>query len=348
MGFLNGVTLCLTTRCNLTCSYCSQKDYYRQVCERDDMSLKTASMATVLVKRGSKISFFGGEPMLSFDLMKEIVRNNSDKHFSIVSNGTGVFENYDWLYRNAGCSFKISYDGRNSDRGQRSDELALTTIKKLIGIGAKPRVRITLTPTSLETFLETIKELTNIGVGEVWFEIEDNLNLQDRTLIPALFSKIKEAKMLCSNLIFKNSALFPGPCEVCKGEDAYVLPDGQIYLCHKDLSEKTLIGNVNLNFPADIMKNLMEKKKVDPSQTLCLVQEKRIGWKFVSQVLRKILKGGDDKMHMGTEALVLVGKIAQISDALEALGNRLKEAKGELLAIIKKEIGENLTEGPNR
>lgn len=347
-GFLNGITLCLTTRCNLTCNYCGQKDYYRKVCRQDDMSFKTALMATVLVKRRGNIRFFGGEPMLSFNfLIKGIVKNNRDKYFAIISNGTAPFENYDWLHRNSNCFFRISYDGRNDDRGQGSDGSAIITIKKLIEVGAKLRVRITLTPVSLKIFPDTVGELVNIGVREIWFEVKDGFNLQDKVLVSTFFSKINEAKMLCSGLILKTSALFPGPCEVRKGEDAYVLPDGQIYLCHKDFSKKTLVGNVSVNSSVDIMKNLVAKRKVRPSQTLCLVQEKMVGWKFFSQVLRKILKGGDDKMHM-KKALILMGKIAQISDALEALGSRLKKIEEELLIIIEKEEIEKEESGPNR
>lgn len=350
MGFLNGVTLCLTTRCNLTCSYCSQKDYYLQICRQNDMPIETALTATTLIKERGNISFFGGEPMLLFSsLIKEVVRNNNDKYFAVVSNGTAPFENYDWLHHNSNCFFRISYDGKTSDRGEKH-RLTFTTIENLVKIKARLRVRVTITPVSLKIFPDTIKELISIGVREVWFEVEDGFNLQDKNLVSALFLKIKEVKALSvySGLILKTSALFSGPCEVRKAEDVYVLPDGQIYLCHKDFSKNTLIGSVGSG-SSEIIKNLAVKRKAGSSKTscLCLVQEKRVGWNFISQFLRKILKGGDDKMHTKNETLILIGKMAQISDALQALAGRLKEVGEGLLENLKAEDPKG-PNGPNR
>jgi len=69
----------LTEKCNLACTYCYQMDL---PCKRD-MAQKTGENAIdFLISQSGKflsIAFFGGEPLLRFDMMKSLVRNTRMK-----------------------------------------------------------------------------------------------------------------------------------------------------------------------------------------------------------------------------------------------------------------------------
>ena len=89
-------TLLITQQCNLACTYC----YISK--QPVSMSIGTAVKVVDFVfdhaRKGetNHIGFFGGEPLLEFDLMQKIVElferhprfNQFDMDFNLVSNGT--------------------------------------------------------------------------------------------------------------------------------------------------------------------------------------------------------------------------------------------------------------------
>ncbi len=101
---MTGLTVYVTTRCNLACSYCIYGGNYGRYPEfvRTDMSWKAAkAMVDFLVERSSesqtiRLDFFGGEPLLAFDLIRRslgylksrVTPRGSEVEATIASNGT--------------------------------------------------------------------------------------------------------------------------------------------------------------------------------------------------------------------------------------------------------------------
>jgi uncharacterized protein len=96
------LTLELTQQCNLACEYCCYGKYYPQTRKPSTapMPLEVAKKAVEdfmghRPKRGS-IGFYGGEPLLQFELLKQIVlfaeeladRYGTNVKFSMTTNGT--------------------------------------------------------------------------------------------------------------------------------------------------------------------------------------------------------------------------------------------------------------------
>lgn len=90
-----------TDRCNLRCRYCIYSGHYpfRRVHGARTMSWDTARQALDLFAAGSSetespvVSFYGGEPLLAFDLMKRVVEYAAAKPeprpaFNLTTNGT--------------------------------------------------------------------------------------------------------------------------------------------------------------------------------------------------------------------------------------------------------------------
>ena len=94
------ITLELTEKCNLRCEYCIYNDRFDKVRQfsENEMSIETVKTAIdLLAKNGEDeiaITFYGGEPLLRFDLIKYAVeyaqKSISDKKliFSMTSNMT--------------------------------------------------------------------------------------------------------------------------------------------------------------------------------------------------------------------------------------------------------------------
>ncbi len=103
------LSLVVTSSCNLNCSYCYENKYDRS---KEQMDISVAKDAiTYYMERddGHKkvsIEFFGGEPLLGFSLIKEVVEWfysrswKKDAFFGIQTNGTLLTEEMkEWLVK---------------------------------------------------------------------------------------------------------------------------------------------------------------------------------------------------------------------------------------------------------
>jgi len=101
---INHITLQVTQDCNLRCSYCAYGgDYTQRTHDDKSMSLDIMKQSIDFVMRHSRkskeliVSFYGGEPMLAIDSIKECVSYISNNYlgkqikYAITTNGT-LFE----------------------------------------------------------------------------------------------------------------------------------------------------------------------------------------------------------------------------------------------------------------
>lgn len=114
----------LTGKCNLRCRYCLYNDYNEHDREFNncDMTLEIATKALDYIYDHSSseiaITFYGGEPLLNFPLMKEIIEISKKKFsdrqltFSFTSNMTLMTQEIaEYLAQVPGMSIVISLDG---------------------------------------------------------------------------------------------------------------------------------------------------------------------------------------------------------------------------------------------
>ena len=98
---MNQLVLQVTQKCNLRCSYCVYSgDYKNRNHSQKEMSWETAKEAVDYLYGHSMssediyISFYGGEPLLMFRLIKEVVEYVKREycqrtvHFNLTTNGT--------------------------------------------------------------------------------------------------------------------------------------------------------------------------------------------------------------------------------------------------------------------
>src|SRR4030042_2470818 len=107
--------LSLTHNCNLRCSYC-----YAGPKHQASMSLRTALQAVDFLADAAKerctVTFFGGEPLLEFDLIQQIVEYTERTHgakisFRMSTNGSLVTPEILQFFRQHDIYFALSIDG---------------------------------------------------------------------------------------------------------------------------------------------------------------------------------------------------------------------------------------------
>ena len=162
-------TLCLilTRNCTLRCKYCYAID--TNPSDIEQMTLETAIRAIeTMVERNITtdtfyLIFFGGEPMLKFDLIKQIVeyceRNLMEKRnkkivFSIITNGTLINSLSAKFFKNKNIYVQISMDGdkyhhdknRIFASGRGSFDVVMKTLEILSTNNVNFNIHSTLSP----------------------------------------------------------------------------------------------------------------------------------------------------------------------------------------------------------
>ena len=169
--------LCLTHRCNLNCVYCfEQKDgthelSFDMACRCVDEIIKTHCITT-----GSAVNlnFFGGEPLLKFELVKDIY-NYVQSHYSIYdvsffasTNGTLLTDEMKVWFSDRKEKFclGLSLDGdRDTQNYNRSNSFDLIDIKYFAENWPKQFFKLTLSEYSIQNYAHDVKFIHSFGVG---------------------------------------------------------------------------------------------------------------------------------------------------------------------------------------
>lgn len=269
-------TLHLTNKCNMACDYC-----YVDGCGALSMSFETARKAVELASSGSNgpvgIIFFGGEPLLEKDLIRNIVQycrtnekqSNCRYHFKITTNGTLLDLDFmEFADRNR-ILVAMSHDGvreahnRHRVGKDRQDTFELLSPKVDLLLSHQPYapVLMTVNPDTVRYYADSVRYLYARGFKYIicslnyaghWEEValsvlrEQYLELSDFYL-----EKTKqEDKFYLSPFEVKisshinKSTYCRERCELGKKQIS-VGPDGTLYPCVQFVGDrKYAIGNV--------------------------------------------------------------------------------------------------------
>ena len=270
--------------CNLRCKYCfaSTGDY--DTGRRMTMDFETAKAAIdwVVAKSGKRrnieVDFFGGEPLMAMDVVKQTVeyaRSLEEKHnkcfrFTITTNGVLLNdENIEYINREM-SNVVLSLDGRpcvndnmrKTVNGKGSYEVIVPKFQKLVaGRGTKDYyVRGTFTRENLD-FAADVEHMSSLGFKHVSVEpssgpLDDPFAIKEEDLPQVREEYEKLAEILQGrddvNFFHFNVDLKQGPCVIkrlrgCGAGCEYVAitPDGDIYPCHQFVGkDEYRMGNV--------------------------------------------------------------------------------------------------------
>ena len=169
------VPLCLTHRCNLNCVYCFEKHDGEH-----EMTYETAmecvDQVCNQVKCGATIEFlfFGGEPLLRFDLIRQVVRYVIEKQpkqkcrFFASTNGVLLTDDMKEWFRGKKDIFVLglSLDGErkshNYNRSQSYDKIDIGFFKET---WPKQNVKMTVSEHTLANYASDVIFLHSLGFG---------------------------------------------------------------------------------------------------------------------------------------------------------------------------------------
>lgn len=174
------LTLHLTTRCSLRCTYC----YAPPAALRTlDMRPETALRAVDFAAEGSGpscgIVFFGGEPLLARSLIREVVAHCRAReatgptrfHFKVTTNGLALDEDFMDFAVREGFFIALSHDGapaahdrhRVDARGRGSHAAVERAAELLLRRQPYSPVLMTITPETVEHYAESVRALVEQG-----------------------------------------------------------------------------------------------------------------------------------------------------------------------------------------
>ncbi|MBE6706779.1 MAG: thioether cross-link-forming SCIFF peptide maturase [Ruminococcaceae bacterium] len=286
-GVVKALCLHIAHTCNLNCSYCfaSQGKYHG---ERAVMSFEVGKRALDFLiensgtRRNLEVDFFGGEPLMNFEVVKQLVeyaRSVEKQHgknfrFTLTTNGILIDDDVIDFCNREMSNVVISLDGRKEihDRyrvdyaGNGSWERIVPKFQKLVEArgGKNYYVRGTFTHANPD-FLEDIKQMLDLGFTELSMEpvvsapgdpeelTEDDLPIileQYEKLAELMLERDREGKPF--TFYHYMIDLTGGPCiykriSGCGSGTEYmaVTPWGDLYPCHQFVGEeKFLLGNV--------------------------------------------------------------------------------------------------------
>ncbi|MBQ6633484.1 MAG: thioether cross-link-forming SCIFF peptide maturase [Ruminococcus sp.] len=286
---VKAMCLIVSQDCNMRCKYCfaAQGDYGTG---RRLMDLETGKKALdfLIEKSGNRyfleVDFFGGEPMLNYDVVKQLVEygrsreEEANKKFRFTMTTNGLIlndEQIEFLNREMN-NIVLSIDGRKevNDRmrvlvgGQGSYDKILPNFKKLTALRGKDKdwyIRGTYTKYNLD-FSNDIMHFYDLGFEQISVEpvmadpkepyaiTEADLPriFKEYEVLSQKIRKIKsEGKFI--NFFHFMIDLDQGPCAIkrlrgcgCGNEYVAVSTEGDIYPCHQFVGiEEKKMGNIH-------------------------------------------------------------------------------------------------------
>ena len=286
-GVIKALCLHIAHTCNLNCSYCfaSQGKYHG---ERALMSFEVGKRALDFLiensgtRRNLEVDFFGGEPLMNFDVVKKLVEyarsiekeKGKNFRFTLTTNGVLVDDDVIDFANKEMSNVVLSLDGRKEvhDRyrvdyqGRGSYDTIVPKFQKFVKArgGKNYYMRGTFTHANPD-FLEDIKTMLNLGFTELSMEPvvaaegdEAALTEEDKPVVMKQYEELAEL-MLKRDKEDKPFTFYHymidlagGPCiykriSGCGSGTEYmaVTPWGDLYPCHQFVGdEKFKLGDI--------------------------------------------------------------------------------------------------------
>lgn len=273
--------------CNLNCSYCfaSQGKYHG---DRALMSFEVGKRALDFLVENSgsrtnlEVDFFGGEPLMNFDVVKELVKyarsiekeKNKNFRFTLTTNGVLIDDDVIEFANKEMSNVVLSLDGRKEvhDRfrvdyaGNGSYETIIPKFKKLVDArnGKGYYIRGTFTHFNPD-FTKDVFHMADLGFTELSMEPVVGKPEDETTLTPEDIEIVKEQyEILAKDMLRREKEgkpitfyhymldLTEGPCiykriSGCGSGTEYmaVTPWGDLYPCHQFVGEESYkLGDV--------------------------------------------------------------------------------------------------------
>lgn len=285
-GIIKSMCLNVSHLCNLRCEYCfADGGTYNGAAENMSFDVALKAIDMIVSKSANRhnleVDFFGGEPLLNFDVVKKTVEyarsiekaHNKNFRFTITTNAMLLNDEIIDFFNKEMYNVVVSIDGRRSVHdcvrktasGKGSFDTAIKNALRFKQL-RKGQYYIRGTYTALnKDFSKDVLFLNDLGFDQLSIEpvvLPENHRLaikkEDIEQLKAEYDKLAEAYVerrkgeKWFNFFHFMLDIYNGPCESkrlvgCGAGNDYVAvaPNGNIYPCHQFDGEKDyVIGNV--------------------------------------------------------------------------------------------------------
>ena len=249
----------LTTRCNLKCSYCYEKDKYKDITmQKEDIDtlidfiLQTSENEIV-------VKFHGGEPLWCIELIDEICsklgKSNIIIFYSLTTNGTILSKDILKIIQKHRICLSVSIDGNEKTHnlsrvypnGQGSYLKCVTGIELARSLGIEIRARMTVTIQNYADLYESVISVSRLGVDMIIAEPDYYSIAWTEEMISMIENSIKKIQLILpkEKFVFWDNSM----CEkgVCHGgsKEINILSNLDMYPCTAVVGmEDFCLGNI--------------------------------------------------------------------------------------------------------
>lgn len=280
-----GLSLIMNTLCTNNCRYCYQQIREHKIMSKD-VVIQSINFLSNLGLFNNEIEFFGGEPMLSSNLINQIVLDLPDNRYSLITNG--FFLNYDDYLKyvknlknvNITISLEINKEAHHYYRNKEDNyELMLSRAINLKKMGYNISINSSINYLIFENFnstLSNIKKLNEYCIPIHFYSIKGNDGLNEIEQYEYIFSNLYTNNKKEIEYIFNiNKDFLKTDIDfLCTFDNKVsVMPNGDILTCQWDNS---FLGNIFKTSKEDFLKFYIERltlnhKELYPGCSNCSV-----------------------------------------------------------------------------
>lgn len=308
-------TISVTQRCNLRCNYCYIDK--RDISISQDVAQKIVDFAYWNTPDDEKINigFFGGEPLLAFDKVREIVAMVEEHpgftperlEMTLVSNGTLFSDAIACFLRDHNIGFGVSCDGppaiqdisRCYINGRGSGKQVDETLKWAMELLPNTMVNAVYYPQTLSLLPRVVEYFSDIGLRHIYLSPDFSAQWKedDAALLPDLYADIgsfylnnlaQNDRHFISLIDAKIAVIMRGGydrherCRMGKGEFAFSA-SGFIYPCERLIGKggggEHAIGHIDTGVESDRLACNPASRGVVPSACIeCGIREYCMNW----------------------------------------------------------------------
>ncbi len=329
------LTLFLNHACNLRCTYCYNGEKFTRRMTSDTMRRSVELM----LARGPTdldVSFFGGEPMLEFDLIRETVEyverrvtelgKTNRPRFILNTNSTLFTDESIEFIRGRNFSVYTSVDGPREDHnktrlnvaGRGSFDTVMDGLSRMRGAAIPFQILCVVNTENAPRLGAALEALAPLGARMLTFSPNFRDDWTDES-IQGLRRGLRDAGAVWMDLFragkathvepFQNKIIShlqganacPSRCQL-GGREFAVSPAGNLYPCAQNVEEDRnhdlVIGTLDTGFDHDAMRRLQEQKNgVEETCSGCDIKHRC-------------------QSHCGCRHVALTGRMGQITAVL--------------------------------
>lgn len=285
----------VTENCNFKCKYCFISDTVESDNKDKIMTTKVAKAAVELLSKTYEkyrseyertIIFYGGEPLLNFDVIKYVLHEINDVKLSgywpdnvklgVVTNGSLLTKEHIDFFRSNNINLTISYDVDKESHANRLNKIGNTTfdvVKSKIKMCADANMPYSLSVVISEDTLKNkdfvLENIISLSPASVGF----NMLLPNKYIKPsdAYYERATEFMIDCFKSFrqngiyedrimrkisyFANNKMFPYDCCAAGGNQFVIAPNGEIGICHGYLNNNKFFSANVFDKDFDFRKN---------------------------------------------------------------------------------------------